>query len=450
MDGESYSATPLTWIAAAFVAALCAAAAHIGADARWLAAIGSSIAASHALPHAVDYATAPSVGWHDATALGQLLFDAAHSLLGDTGLVLLQVLSVAVAGYALVLDLRRADARDGLAALAFLALLVGGASSLLVVRAQLFSIALFPVLVLLLRSEARFRTQRVWLLVPLLALWANLHAGVLVGFAVAAAYLVLHRARRALVESLGLLGCASLALLATPALQHTTQYYAELLRNQAAAEHYGLWAPLSLHRPFDVAFVVVALALLAATARRRLPLWEVAVLALFAVLSVEASRNGIWLLLFALTPAVRSFGSPESTLVGRRVAAVCLAVPAAIAAYGFTHPAAQEGAGNALLSHATAAAAGGPILADPVDAERLALRGARIWIGNPLEAFPRDDQRLYLDWLRARPAGDRLLADPVRVVLVVEGSAVQRRIARTVRFRELGRDGRAVLYAARN
>ena len=53
------------------------------------------------------------------------------------------------------------------------------APALLVVRSQLFSLALFPLLVLLLRGEARAPSRRIWLLVPLVALWSNLHGGVL-------------------------------------------------------------------------------------------------------------------------------------------------------------------------------------------------------------------------------------------------------------------------------
>ena len=44
-DGEPHSAAPLTWLAAAFVAASSTAIVQIGSDARWLAAIGALIAA---------------------------------------------------------------------------------------------------------------------------------------------------------------------------------------------------------------------------------------------------------------------------------------------------------------------------------------------------------------------------------------------------------------------
>jgi hypothetical protein len=116
---------------------------------------------------------------------------------------------------------------------------------------------------------------------------------------------------------------------------------------------------------------------------------------------------------------------------------------------GLAHPRAQSGASSRLLAQAALAAERTPILADPLDAEMLAQLGTRIWIGNPLDAFAADEQRAYLDWLRGRPGGDRALA-PVRTVVVLEGSEPQLRLAHEGAFRELARDGRAVLYGRRD
>src|SRR5207302_4282339 len=80
-----------TWLVAAFGAAVCALGAHVGADARWLAAIGDAIFRTHAVPHSIPYAVAPTLAWHDAPALGQLVFHALEASLGDRGLILAQV-----------------------------------------------------------------------------------------------------------------------------------------------------------------------------------------------------------------------------------------------------------------------------------------------------------------------------------------------------------------------
>jgi hypothetical protein len=305
------------------------------------------------------------------------------------------------------------------------------------------------VLVLLLRSESRFPTRRIWLVVPLLVLWANLHGGVLLGVGVLGAYLTFRRARSAPFESACVLAAGCLALLATPILLGSASYYLDVLRGGAVSERYGLWGPLSLHAPLDLVFIAVAVPLVAAAVRRRPAAWELVLLAALAVMSVEARRNGIWLLLFAATPAARSFGAWRAPLVPHRLAIACFAAPLVIAVVGLSRPVAPGGAGGPLLERALTAAHGSPILADPLDAEQIALRGGRIWIGNPIEAFPAAHQRRYVDWLRGRGAGDAILRAPIRIVLVERGSAPQKRLAAQTAYRELARDERAVLYAAR-
>jgi hypothetical protein len=295
-----------------------------------------------------------------------------------------------------------------------------------------------------LRSEAKLRTGRIWLAVPLLAVWANLHGGVLVGFGALSAYLVLHRARRAFRQSAAVLGAGALSLVATPARLDSIDYYAGVLHGEAAAQHYGLWAPLSLREPLDLAFLVVAMILVGAALAGRPALWELALVAATAAMSVEARRNGVWLLLVVATPAAAAFGGSRTPVLSRRLALVCCAAAAGVAAVGLSRAPVVDGAGDPLLARAAAVADGSPILAEPLDAEHLALRGTLVWIGNPLDAFPRADQRAYLAWLEggAIPA-------PVRVALTMRDSAAQRRLAHDVRFREVARDARAVLYAVR-
>jgi hypothetical protein len=110
------------------------------------------------------------------------------------------------------------------------------------------------------------------------------------------------------------------------------------------------------------------------------------------------------------------------------------------------HAPPQDGAGERVRRQAAVLAAGTPILADGIDAERLALDGQRVWIANPLDAFAARDQRLYLDWLDARPAGDSLLDESGAVVLVSRGSPPQQRLSRDPGFRRVARDAEAVVY----
>ena len=121
-------------------------------------------------------------------------------------------------------------------------------------------------------------------------------------------------------------------------------------------------------------------------------------------------------------------------------------VPAALFVAGVLHAPSPDGAGERVLRQAAALAAGAPILADGLDAERLALDGERVWIANPLDAFARRDQRLYLDWLDARPAGDSLLEESGSVVLVARGSPPQRRLEHDPAFRRVALDSQAAVY----
>jgi predicted phosphohydrolase len=89
---------------------------------------------------------------------------------------------------------------------------------------------------------------------------------------------------------------------------------------------------------------------------------------------------------------------------------------------------------------------GTPILADGVLGEQVALAGGRVWMTNPLDAFSRRDQSLYLDWLAGRPDGDEALKRAPVVVLVLRHGDAARRLEHTSRVRQVASDARAVLY----
>jgi hypothetical protein len=104
------------------------------------------------------------------------------------------------------------------------------------------------------------------------------------------------------------------------------------------------------------------------------------------------------------------------------------------------------GASASLLDRALAEARGTPVLAEDQLAEQVALHGGRIWVGNPIDAFRRDDQRTYIEWLQAEPAGDAALDHAPRAVLAKRYGDGARRLARDRRFRQAGEDAHAVLY----
>jgi hypothetical protein len=419
------------------LAAAAAAFGVVGADARWLAAIGAAIARGHFV-HSVPFASAPTSGWVNPTVLGELGFHWLWALLGDRGLILAQVVAVLAGFVALARGLRRETESNAAAAAVLFFVLVGSLPAVLVARNQLFSLVLFPLLLLLLERESETPSWRIWLAVPLLALWANLHGAVLVGYALLAVYILVARRRAVLV-----LLAATAALCATPELWHTPRYYAAVSENEAARMGVGLWSPLGAS-PADVLLAIAAVALLVIAVwpgTRRWHAWEaVAVLGLVAA-TVDAARLGTWLLFVAAYPATRS-------LRLRRSSTVSVLVPALLALVvvgGVAHT--PFDAGSRVLA-GLAARSGSPVLAEPVAAEQVAVAGGRVWVGNPLEAFRHEDQRLYLDWAEGKARGSAAVRH-AQLVLVRRESAAGRSAARDPRLVVLRRTSNAVLYRVR-
>ena len=436
----------------ALIVALAALLAKIGADAQWLAALGHVIASRHVIPAGVPFAAAPTGHWPNALVLAELVFNALERTLGDRGLMLAQLLAVGAAMTVLSRDARAAGANTRATSAVLLVAAVGALPSLAIARVQMFSLVLFPVLVMLLRAEARSPSRRLWLVLPLLALWSNLHGAALLGLAVVLAYVLLVRLRQQPLTAVGVGLLAPLALCLTPALGSTLSYYHGLLTNVAAQRGQGMWGPLSLHAPLDIVLLLAALALAVRVWRARPQLWEWVVLAALAVATVEASRNGVWLLFFLVAPAARAAkaATAENAAAPARTweGLVPLAALASIALIAFTivrGPTAQ-GATTGLVAQAIGLAHGSPVLAAGGVDEQVALQGGRIWVGNPIDAFSRPDQAAYLDFLQGSAGGRQALTAQVRIVLVTRGSRSQALMNATHEFALVDRDRGAAIY----
>jgi hypothetical protein len=432
----------VTGLALLFVAAVVGIAGTIGPDARWLGALGRTIA-HDGIPRGVPFAAAPSASWPNVPALAELVFSGLEGALGDRGLLLAQLVAVTFGLVVLSRDARSAGAGETGVAAALVVLVPAALLALVGIKAQLFSLALFPLLAALLRSEACRPSRRVWLLVPLLALWSNLHGAVLLGLAVALVCLGLHRLRRHPLESVLVGAAALLALCATPALERTPRYYLGVAGSEAAKRGYGLWAPLSPSSGFDLLLVAGAILLAVAFVRARPPAWELGAAVLLAGLTVHTARNGVWLLLF-LAPraatAVPARGRPRPAVA----LPVAFLLAGALVA-GLVRGPLSIGARDTLIRKAISEARGSAILAESAPAEQIVAAGGRVWIANPLDAFRQDDQRAYIDWLQGKPSGDRLL-ERARVVVSSADSPSGRRLRGDHRFRLVARSGRYELF----
>jgi hypothetical protein len=415
----------------------------IGADSRWLAALGREIVSRGSIPHGVPFAPAASTRWPNVPVLAELAFHGLESSMGDRGLMVAQLLAVAVAFGVLALDAVASGADRAMLSLVMLAVGIGALPSLAIARVQLFSLALFPVLLALLRAETRRPTRRIWLVIPLLALWSNVHGAVLVGLAVTLAYLLLDRLRREPLTAIAVVLLAPFAICLTPALERTPAYYHGVLTNDAAERGVGLWAPLSLRRPFDVLLIVVALALVVLLRRRRPILWEAVAILALAGLTVHTGRSGVWLLFLLVASAAASRGLPAPR---SRLLPAFVALLLAVAGYAISRGPVAAGAGAPLVRRAVALAGGTPVLAEDSVAEQVALAGGRVWVSNPIDAFSHRDQAVYLDWLAGVPRGRLALARPADVVLVRKGSAAGRLVVGTLGYVRVAEDAHAVLY----
>lgn len=420
-----------TVLAISAVLAFVACFVRIGADAYWLVALGDHILSGGGTGHGLPFAAASTSGWANVVVVAEILL-AVIGMAGSHALLVAQLVLDGVALYLLGDGARWLGASDRRTALSLMLVSLGSLPALVVVRAQMLSFIPFVALLLLLRAEHRRPSQRIWLVVPLLVVWSNLHGAVLMGVAVAGCYVLISRLKTRPREAI-LLGAAALgAPLVTPAWGHTVGYYHGVLSNEAARRGSDLWAAPSLTDPFDVLMILSAVTLLAMVSRARPPLWEGIALLGLAIGTVMAARHGVWLLMMAagLAAAGRRRDAdiePASLLcrpaaLGWRQAAVLVLFSAAMAgpilALRGTAP---LPAAPRTVAALVALADGRTMLAPEPLVESLAADGALVWASDPVDAFSPAVQDMLLDYYAGDPDGPRALAQ-VALAVVDPGS----------------------------
>jgi hypothetical protein len=238
------------------------------------------------------------------------------------GLVLLGLFNVALVGGAIGLAVAVVR-RRGVAPRTVAWLVAASAYEILLgaanVRTQVFGFPLFVGVLALLIADAREPSSRVFLVVPLLVLWANLHGSVVV-----AVCLVLLRAAVGLKESalrarsLVLAAAAVVAAVVTPYGLGIVGYYQHTLLNPSFAQLVTEWRPMSLSIATAPVMVVAAGAVwLTARHTRRLGLFAVIAELALVALAFLAVRNAVWLgfgSLMLLGPALEAeIGSREAS-----------------------------------------------------------------------------------------------------------------------------------------
>jgi hypothetical protein len=310
---------------ALFVAALAAVAAfslarvpdHLNQD-GWLALVSGRYVANHGIPrHDTLTVMAHGASWIDQQWLAQLAMYGLY-VLGGLALYSLVYVALIVIGLAISIAAARdlgASERHVLCAFPLVGFLYLAGS--FQIRTQGFAYALFALTLWLLASEARSpeRRKRVYLVLPLLVLWGNLHGSVTMGAGLAVLYGVtllvadLRKSgwRRALggisPRTLVFLVAPIACLFVTPYGGSIITYYHDTLLNPAFSKLVTEWQPVTSMVVVAIPFFALALATVWLLGRsgRRAPLFDHLALVALAVGGILAVRNITW---FALAAAM--------------------------------------------------------------------------------------------------------------------------------------------------
>jgi tetratricopeptide (TPR) repeat protein len=153
-------------------------------------AVGREILKSRSIPdtdfltHTVRGHPYPIHQW-----LGQVILFATDHLFGVTGLILLRMAVVVLAGVLLYRNARREEAPVAVSA-AIVLLLLLAVRPRMFIRPMLASLVFLPWLQAIVGDVRRGKTRRLWPILPILTVWGHIHSGVLFGILFLAGTLV--------------------------------------------------------------------------------------------------------------------------------------------------------------------------------------------------------------------------------------------------------------------
>jgi hypothetical protein len=305
----------------------------------WLTFLGGREIVAHGLP-GIDTLTVLSRGrhWIDQQWLAQL---ASYALESTVGLRATLAVFVAMVVAPFLFACRWARSRGASARSVAVFGLLAAPAALCALRAQAFSYLLFAPFLALLSTESRRPSRRVWLALPLLVVWANLHGAVLVAAALVSLLglsELVGRRRKPRARAVGLLLLPWPCLFASPYGLSLVGYYRSTLDNPVFKKYILEWAPPTFPTAVGLPFFVTAGVALVLVARRprELTLFECGALALTLVGGLTAERSISWFSYAALLflPALLERSWPQAALSStlRRVLALSAAATIALGA----------------------------------------------------------------------------------------------------------------------
>ena len=275
----------------------------------WLAILGGKEIVQHGLP-SHDTLTIWTHGrvWVDQQWLAQLFFYGLYAL-GGIKLALAAHVAACAGAFtlAVVVARRRGASTRSVCWIAVPSyfLLTWGSWN---VRAQSLALLLFVCVVALLIRDARAPSRRVFLVLPLLVLWANIHGTALTGAILVALWgttFAIERRRRpistwlprAAVLVVAPLGC----VFASPYAASLPGYYHTMLANSGFRDYVIEWRPTAPSIQTAPFFFVAFLAVwLVGRNKNRLLPFEQVLLAVTLLMGLQTIRSVIWFTLVAL------------------------------------------------------------------------------------------------------------------------------------------------------
>jgi hypothetical protein len=172
-----------------------------------------------------------------------------------------------------------------------------------VMRPQSFAFPLFAAVLWLVLTDARRPSRRVYFVLPLLALWANLHGSVLLGAGLVslAGLVPMAQRRRPSARGVTLLLAPWACILASPYALHLPAYYEKILVGGNFKQLVTEWAPTTLTARTAAVYLLVLGGLwLLGRAGRQAPLLDQLIFAFAALAAFDAVRNTAWVGLVSL------------------------------------------------------------------------------------------------------------------------------------------------------
>jgi len=435
--------------------------------------------------------TAAGRRWIDHEWLSEIIMALVYNALGVAGLKLLKLLCAGA-----IMTLLAAGLAETGASIAAQFVALAAVAIVLIqqmqFRPQLFDYVFLAALIAMLARESYGRRAPLWLAVPMLALWANLHGGFFVGLAALGVYCVA-RAAQGVARGAGpgcamrpaaITAAAALATLCNPWGSAEWTAVARSLGNPYTMGRISEFKPLltmlaAMHRAGTNSITLVTMLLM------------LAALVVACLLAPRSDDAG--LLAIAALMVAAAFAAARNTALAALALAVPLAYHADLAA---AHAAARPAAASAAVAHAprsmplafqaavvlaalalppgagllsgtlraglqcpagavafmAAHGLGGNVLAEYSWGGYLiwhAPAGSRVFIDSRFEmVYPPRVQRDYLDFIRGGADAARVLgAYPTEYVLMPSDSVPARFMAAQPGWRLLYRDPVAELFA---